>query len=80
MFELIELHHAKPPIEPDADRHRTVTPRQYARLNAPRPSLLGLLALPLALVRRLARGRAADTPSTTPARARTRTITAKLAP
>lgn len=80
MFELIELHHAKPPIEPDADRHRTVTPRQYARLNAPRPSLLGLLALPLALVRRLARGPDVAAPDAAPPRARTRTITAKLAP
>lgn len=78
MFELIELHHAKPRHEPDADHHRSLTPREFARLNAPRPALAGLLALPLELARWLRPARA--TSAATHARPRSRTITAKLAP
>ncbi|MCL4731075.1 MAG: hypothetical protein KJ044_11640, partial [Planctomycetes bacterium] len=48
MFELSRLHHARPPAEPDPQRHDPVTPRQYARLAA----LRRLLALPVALLRR----------------------------
>lgn len=77
MFELIELYHAKPRHEPDADHHRSLTPREFARLNAPRP---GLLALSLAWLRRLKPNPLADAAGSTPAQARTRTITAKLAP
>lgn len=80
MFELIELYHAKPRHEPDADHHRSLTPREFARLNAPRPALAGLLTLPLAWLRRLKPKPLADAAGSRPARARTRTITAKLAP
>jgi len=76
MLEFIELHHARPPIEPDANHDRPLSRKEYARLVAPRPSLLAWIAAPFALFGRLKPK--AQTLRSRPAH--TRTITAKLAP
>ena len=73
MLEFIELHHARPPLQPGANHDRPLSRREYARLTAPRASLLTWLAAPFALIGKFKRGADARP-------ARQRTVTAKLAP